>query len=328
MVRVALVGCGTMGRVHTNGYKNIDNAKLVAVCDINREKAQLLSDINGSKVYTSFDEMLKNEEFDILDVCLPTYMHKEFSLKGMDCGKHIFCEKPIALSVEDANIMIDTAKEKGLKFSVGHVLRFFPAYKSAIKTVESGKTGPIKLIRTTRNQGFPQWSWENWYNDYEKSGGPIVDLIIHDFDWIAQSFGDVDRVYAKSFNGKVENKEHCMATLRLKNGAIAHVEGSWGFPNGYPFRTTFELVGTQGQIEYDNIKNAGVEKMTCDEVYKAQYISPNLPTTEPYTAELRQFIDCVENNTPVIVTGEQAVKALKIALAAVESSQTGMPVQL
>lgn len=329
MVKVALLGCGMMGTTHANSYKNISDAKLVAVCDISKEKSDKIALINGSNSYQDFETMMQNEEFDVLDVCLPTYMHREYAIKGMEKGKNVFCEKPIALTVEDAEAMLQSAEKNNVKFSVGHVVRFFPAYKNAVNVVNSGKIGVPKLIRTTRNADYPRWSWEGWYNDYTKSGGPMVDLIIHDFDWVVHSFGEVERVFAKSFNGNVPEKEHCLATLRLKNGAIAHVEGSWAYPDDSKFSTSFEVVGTTGQIEFDSLASAGVVKQTNnDGQHNTTMSSPIATSLEPYTAELREFINCVANGTSPIVTGDQAIQALKVALASIESSKTGLPITI
>lgn len=331
MINIALIGCGTMGRTHANSYKKIENAKLVGVCDINIEKARNVADINGSQVYTTLEDMLKKEQIDIVDICLPTYMHKDYAIAAMCAKKHVFCEKPIALNIEDANEMVRVADEEKVKFTVGHVVRFFPAYKHAVDKIKQGKIGVPKLIRATRNQGFPKWSWEGWYWDYKKSGGPILDLIIHDFDWVNYYFGDVERVYAQSINGKVFQQDHCIATLRLKNGAIAHIEGSWAYPQGTAFRTTFEIIGTNGQIEYDSIESCGLKKQTNDindGHLITSYFSPTASELEPYRAELREFVRCVKNNTSVLITGNEAIKALEIALAAIESSKTGMPVTL
>lgn len=329
MVRIALIGCGTMGRTHLSGYEKIEAAKVCAVCDLDREKAAKASNNHDAAVYTDFKTMMEEEQFDVLDVCLPTYLHREYAVFGMKAGKHVFCEKPVALTVEDAEEMVRTARECGVKFSVGHVLRFFPAYINAVEQIQSGRLGAPRLIRTTRNQAFPQWSWEGWYKDYAKSGGPIVDLIIHDFDWILHNFGEAERVYAKSFNAAVKEQEHCMAVLRLKNGTIAHVEGSWAYPAGSPFRTTFEIVGTRGQVEFDNLDTSPVVKQTCENgVYRLDRYSPVPGLKEPYTAELNEFIGCVEQDLEPAVTGEEAVKALRLCLAALESSKTGQPVTL
>ncbi len=331
MINVALIGCGTMGRSHAYSYQHIDNADLVAVCDIDKEKAQRIAEINTSRIYSSLEEMLENENVDMVDICLPTYMHKTYALIAMKAKKHVFCEKPIALNLEDAYEMVRTSEEEGVKFTVGHVVRYFPAYKSAVEAVEKEKIGVPRLIRTTRNQGFPKWSWEGWYLDYEKSGGPIMDLIIHDFDWINHYFGEVDRIFARSFHGEVLEQDHCIATLRLKNGTIAHVEGSWAYPQGTVFRTTFEIIGTNGQIEYDSLENCGLKKQTNDSAdghLITSYLSPIAGAIEPYQSELREFVHCVENDLPVTITGNEAINALQVALAAIESSKTGLPVTL
>ena len=329
MVRIALIGCGTMGRTHSNGYLSIENARPVAFCDLFAEKAQPLADAHGGKVYTDFDTMLREAEFDVLDVCLPTYMHHDYAVAGMRAGKHVFCEKPVARTAEEAEDMIAVARECGVKFSVGHVLRFFPNYVDAASLCASGRLGTPRLIRTMRNQAFPAWSWGGWYQDYEKSDGPILDLVIHDLDWIMHSFGDVQRVYALSLGGTVPGQEHCMLVLRLQNGAICHVEGSWALPKGSAFHTAFEIVGTKAQLEYDSIQDAPITLETAEDgAHQTDYLSPVLGPMEPYTLELQKFIDCVDHDTAPAVTGEEALKVLRVALAALESSQTGKPVTL
>ena len=329
MVRIALVGCGTMGRTHSSGYQAIENAQPVAFCDLSIDKAQALAAAHGAQVYTDFDKMLSEADFDVLDVCLPTYLHHDYAIAGMRAGKHVFCEKPLARSAQEAEEMLAVAKACGVKFSVGHVLRFFPNYAHAAQLAASGRLGTPRLIRTVRNQAFPAWSWEGWYQDYEKSGGPILDLVIHDIDWILHSFGDVKRVYAMSLNGKAPGQEHCLLVLRLQNGAIAHVEGSWALPKGSAFHTSFEVVGTKAQVEFDSLRDAPVVLETAPQgVHQVAYLSPVLGALEPYTLELQKFVDCVDHDTEPAVTGEEGLKVLRVALAALESSQTGKPVTL
>jgi predicted dehydrogenase len=324
VLRIAMVGAGTMGQVHSNSYINIKGGKLIAICDIQEEKAKKLADIHCAAYYVNFDEMLKNEDIDVVDICLPTYMHKEFVLKSIENNKNVFCEKPIALNVGDAEEMVESAREKGVKFSVGHVVRFFPAYEAAIRTIESGKIGTPKLIRTTRTGSYPSWGWRDWYGNYDLSGGPLLDLIIHDFDWIRHNFGDVERVYAKSLGNRKHGQDHCLVTLRLKNGAIVHSEGSWAYPSGSMFGTTFEIVGTDGQIEYDSRESSPIKKHIKDkEGSKIVMESPLPADEEPYTKEIQEFIDSIIEGRKPKISGEDAIKALKISLAAIESSKTG-----
>lgn len=330
MLNVAIVGAGTMGKVHSNAYLNVKNAKVVAVCDLEIEKASVLASAHGAKSYRDFDEMLNREEIDIMDICLPTYLHREYSLKAIDRNKHVFCEKPVALNKADAEEMIVRAEERKVKFAVGHVVRFFPAYMNAVESIKEGKIGTPKLIRTTRNGAYPSWSWQDWYSDYRLSGGPILDLVIHDIDWIRHNFGDVERVYAKSLSGrKTEKQDHCLITLRLKNGAIAHIEGSWAYPAGSIFGTTLEVIGTKGQIEADSRESAPIKKhLAVENSSKIAIESPLSGNSEPYAAELQDFVDSIIEGREPSVTGSEAVKALEISLAAIKSVQTGEAVVL
>lgn len=329
MIKIGILGCGVMGKNHGRAYQTISDCQVMAVCDIREDEAKKVASFHNANVYTSFDEMLLSEELDIVDICLPTYLHKKYALMAMNKGKHTFCEKPIALSITDANEMKACALANNVKLSVGHVLRFFPEYVQAAEQFTEDKLGTVRLIRTSRNQAFPKWSWENWFTDYDKSGGPILDLIIHDIDWIIYNFGPVSRVYAKSYGSQRKGQDHSILVLRLKNGAIAHVEGSWAYPEGAPFKMSYELVGTKGQLEYDNLKDAALQLQTTNnQKFEQIRFSAGSYDTEPYRAELQGFVQSVLNNTEALVTADEGIEALKVALAAKKSIETGQPIIL
>lgn len=322
MLKIGLIGCGTMGNTHAAAYKHLDSVEVVAVCDIDNEKARVVGELLNADVVNSFEELMKYD-LDILDVCLPTYLHAKYSIPAMEKGIHVFCEKPMAINLEEAKKMIEVSKRNNVKLSIGHVLRFFPQYKHAISSIEQDVTGTPKLIRTVRNQGFPTWSWENWYNDYSKSGGPILDLIIHDIDWIIHNFGRVERVYAQTIkdNINVSNQDHVQCLLKLSNGMVGYLEGSWGLPTGSPFKMAYEIVGTKGQIEYDSTVQNSLKLQKNNGSYEETNLSPFSNNEEPYYLELKAFTEAVQNDTPVIVTPEEALMTLEVALACVESSE-------
>ena len=329
MICVALLGCGTMGRTHAHAYASLIDVKVVAVCDIRKDKADTLSSFLGCPSYTSFEAMSEELSYDVLDICLPTYLHPRYAIMAMQSGKHVFCEKPIALNIEDAALMIAKAKEYQVKFSVGHVLRFFPQYAMAVQQIKAGKIGRPCLLRTTRNQAFPGWSWENWYQDVKKSGGPEVDLAIHDYDWLLRNFGPVERVYAKSLGTMHPSQMHSLAILRFKSGAMAHVEASWALPKGSEFRTTFELVGTNGQLCYDSSRDCPLRTQRTSEVGSlVTYDNPLSDELNPYRLELSAFLDAVRKNQEPPVSGEDAFCALQLALAVKESAMTGRVVHI
>lgn len=329
MIRIALVGCGTMGQTHAHAYTSLVNAQVVAVCDIRSPHAEALASLLDCEAFTSYEAMKKKADYDVLDICLPTYLHCRYAIDAMKSGKHVFCEKPIALSLEDANLMVETAKEYGVTFSVGHVLRFFPQYLAAAEQVKAGRIGTPALLRTTRNQAFPGWSWENWYQDITKSGGPEVDLAIHDYDWLLCNFGPVKRVYAKNLGPEHPAQMHTLAILRFASGAMAHVEASWALPKGIEFRTTFELVGTDGQLCYDSTRDCPLKtQLGSDEEASLFYDNPLSEEMNPYRAELKAFLHAVEHKIEPVVTAAEAIAALQIALAAKESAHSGKVVHL
>jgi len=329
MLRIALLGCGTMGSTHAHAYTSLGEAKVVAVCDIRLEKAEALASLLGCVAYTSYEAMKEKADYEVLDVCLPTYLHCRYATDAMQDGKHVFCEKPIALNLEDADLMVESAKEYGVTFSVGHVLRFFPQYQAAVAQIKAGRIGTPALLRTTRNQAFPGWSWENWYQDITKSGGPEVDLAIHDYDWLLYNFGSVKRVYAKNLGTGHPKQMHTLAILRFASGAMAHVEASWALPKGIEFRTTFELVGTDGQLCYDSSRDCPLKtQLGSDEEASLFYDNPLSDEMNPYRAELKAFLHAVEHKTEPVVTAAEAIAALQVALAAKESAHSGKVVHL
>lgn len=330
MLNVGILGLGMMGRVHLSSYQNIEGVKVAAVCDLSEDRLTAAASSYGVRVYKDYDRMMAEESLDIVDICLPTFMHKEYALRSMDQKKHVFCEKPIASSLEDAEAMLRAANENNVKFSVGQVVRFFPAYDKAAKNVADGKIGTPKLIRTTRTGSFPSGGVNNWYKDPYLSGGVLMDLVIHDFDWIRHCFGEVDRVYARSlFMRGFGEFDHALVTLRLKNGAVAHIEGSWAYPPGALFGTTFEIIGTKGQIEFDSRSSVPVKKhLLVDGSEKVINDSPVFKWEEPYTLELQDFIDSINQRRMPAVNPKEAIKALEISLAAIESAKSGRVVSL
>jgi predicted dehydrogenase len=318
-----------MGETHAHAYTSLEDAKVVAVCDIRSHHAEALASLLGCEAFTSYEEMNKKADYDVLDICLPTYLHSRYAIDAMKSGKHVFCEKPIALTLEDANRMVETAEENKVTFSVGHVLRFFPQYQTAADQIKACRIGTPALLRTTRNQAFPGWSWENWYQDLAKSGGPEVDLAIHDYDWLLCNFGPVTRVYAKNLGPKHPEQMHTLAILRFASGAMAHVEASWALPKGIEFRTTFELVGTDGQLCYDSSRDCPLKtQLGSDEEVSLFYDNPLSEEMNPYRAELAAFLHAVVHKTEPVVTAAEAIAALHIALAAKESARSGKVVRL
>ena len=213
-IRVAMIGFGGIAKSHKRGYERLAKegapVELVAICDINPDqftKAQAINlegnpkyDLSGQTLYTDLDEMIAKETFDMVDICLPSFLHKEYATKMLRAGKHVLCEKPMALSSADCAEMIATAKECGKKLMIGQCLRFEPLYLFLKNAIEEGTFGKVKNAFFERLSAMPRWGFEGWYHDTNRSGGAILDLHIHDVDMVRFLFGEPKAVSAVSYD--------------------------------------------------------------------------------------------------------------------------------
>jgi UDP-N-acetylglucosamine 3-dehydrogenase len=328
VLNVLVIGAGTMGSTHGEAFSKMENVSLAGIVDINMEKAKQLAEKLGTKAFETYEEAIDQlDPIDVVSICLPTPFHKTFLEKAADQGQHIICEKPLARNLRDAREMIDYCKEKNVKLFVGHVVRFFPEYVKAKQIMEQGSIGKVAVARTYRGGAFPYGS-NDWYADYESSGGLVLDMIIHDFDFLRWCFGDVERVYAKSVEkGNERRVDYSLITLRFKSGVIAHVEGSWAHQT---FTTKFEFAGEAGIIEHDSSKAVPVTFAGRTQSNSGGGVAvPESPLKKsPYYLELSHFLTCIESDSEPIVTAEDAYKAMEIALAALRSIETKKEVQL
>ena len=322
MHTVAILGAGSMGRMHANCYRQCDGAQVKYVIDRNMERASGVAALCGAVPRTDPDTIFEDPEVDIADICVPTYLHREYVEKAACARKHVFCEKPIALDPGDAQIMIETCKSNNVKLGIGHVLRYFPEYEMARDIITSKRLGEIGVVRMSRTGPFPK-GWENWYLDSKRSGRLLLDLSIHDFDFLAWCFGDVERIFARRAQHD-RPLEYALAVVRMKNGTIAHVEGSWAHPGQFSYK--FEVCGSLGMIEFDSRKAQPLTVLaTNTETGKPGVAVPESPLKDkhPYFREIREFLAFVDGETTPRVTPEDALRALKISLAACRSSETG-----
>lgn len=325
-MNVIVVGAGTMGRTHLEAYAGMEDVRILGLVDSDPIKAGELADRHGIRLFTTWEEAAEvMGDAELVDICLPTYLHKEYVKKAAALGKHVICEKPLAGSLKDAREMIEYCKEQGVRLFVGHVVRFFPEYAMAKQTIESGAIGSPAVVKASRTSSFPR-AWQNWYADGAKSGGVLMDLSIHDFDFLRWCFGDVERVYAKCVPVPGAG-EYALTTLTFQNGVIAQVEGSWAHQR---FTTAYEIAGTSGILDYNSAKDTPLVSFTrSDSASVAGVAVPESPLLEtPYAKELHHFISCIKEEREPLVSAEDAYEALAISLAAIESSRTGEPVQI
>lgn len=230
-----------MGRTHVTAYKAMPNAKVTAVCDLNEKQGKNLAEFAGCDWYNDGESMLNTVDIDVVDICLPTFLHEQYVLLAAGHKKHVICEKPVTLSLESLDRMIAATKEAGVQFAVGQVVRFWPEYVRAKEMVEAGELGTIKYARASRLSEHPAWS--EWYRRAENSGGGLFDLHLHDIDYLCYLFGKVKQVYAVGRKNSVGCWNHVATSLTFENGMEATAEGILEMPSGFPFTTELNVVG-------------------------------------------------------------------------------------
>ncbi|MBP3965310.1 Gfo/Idh/MocA family protein [Paenibacillus lignilyticus] len=325
-MKVVVLGCGTMGYVHAAAFSRMPGVTLVAVCDIDGERAERVASSLETAYYTSFEEMMDAVDADVVSVALPTPFHKEYVLKVAALGKHVICEKPIAPAAEDADEMIAACRAKGVRLFVGHVVRFFPEYVDLSKRIGSGAIGTVGVAHAKRIGSHPG-EHSPWYADKEASGGVIMDLMIHDIDYMRSLFGDVKSVYA--LNRTEPSVDYALVTLRFHNhSAIVHLEAHWGYPGA--FTTAVDFAGTSGVLQYDSsaTKSLQVRRTEAAAAEKSVQVPQSPSYRDPYFIELAHFIDCIRSGAEPIVSAEDAKKAVEVARAAMESATTGQLIRL
>ena len=303
-VKVALIGFGGIARAHNTGYRILAKeeapVKLVAVCDINPTQFESQMNINIATenkglpadihTYTSVDELIANEEFDMADICLPSYLHKEYAIKLMEAGKHVLSEKPMALSAADCDAMIEASKRTGRKLMIGQCLRFNAAYLYLKDCIDSERFGKVRHVFMQRRSAQPRWGFEHWFEDDTKSGGCVLDMHIHDIDMARFLFGEPEAVSMYSLDGdtrwQVEN------TRLYYPGKLVSIDGSWGEAATVKFAAGYRVRFDDASV----ILEGG--KVT---VYpeKGEVYSPELPKTDHMAEEIRMFAGTIMDESIV-----------------------------
>ena len=296
MLKIGLVGVGGISGAHIPVWEEMKDAELVALCDIRPERMEKYPD---KRHYTDFDEMLANEELDILDICLPTYLHADFAIKAMEKGINVLTEKPISLKNEDVERVYSAAEKNNVKFMVAHVLRFWPEYELLKEIYDSKRYGKLLSGTMIRLGGYPKWSWDNWMMDEKRSGLVPFDLHIHDLDFMVYAFG-MPKV-AHQYRSKLPKQDYISITYDFGDFTI-NSESSW-YAASYPFTAEFRFQFEDAIVANEKGKMMiylkDDEKIDLSQQADGDTGNINLPKSNAYANEIIYFVDCVKNNRPV-----------------------------
>jgi len=331
-MKAAIVGAGGMGNAHAAGIREIPGLELARVADLVPEKARALAERFGATAVETADEIYADDSIELVICATSTESHADVCTRALGAGKHVFCEKPIARRLSDGEAMVKAARKAKRKAMVGHVLRYLPEYAAIKRLLDAGRIGTPAVVRTERNLYVPRTA-DNWFVDFDRSGGVIYDLAIHDIDFCMACFGPVERVFAKGLmysNADVpDNADYALVTLRLRNGTIAHLEASWLYAAG--FYMAFEVSGSAGILEYDSRTMRPL--VFCPAGGEAkERIGAELPQSpfreSGYVTELRLLVEAIENDTEPPIPFDYALDVLRVAEAAERSVKTGEAIAL
>ena len=334
-LNAAVVGNGNIYQLaHKKCWNKNENANVIATCDLIEEKAKKACDeLNAETYYTSIDELLQNDNIDVIDICAPTYEHANLSVKALDKGKHVICEKPIANTLKDAQRMIKVAKANGSHLYIAHTRRFDERWIKIKDIISSGEVGELITITRSEKSWLPFPS-DHWYWNPRLSGGVLLDIGIHvadQFNWLFNS--EPLEVFAKAKTFRKEAQENNVFDFSLiivtyeggKNGII---DVSWAYPKGWaPFYSTLNIVGTKGKLEYSDKESNPMNVIDGGVVYPRY--SPLISTTLPsFQREINHFLDCIINGLKPVITIDDAYRALIIIDAAYKSIKERKPIKI
>lgn len=319
-MNIGIIGLGFMGATHAGTISRMDGVRVGAVAarndrllngDFSEVGGNLGNalpnvDLTRAAKYHDWTELIADPSIEAVDICLPTDLHERVSLAALAAGKHVLCEKPMALSAAGCDNMLRAAGQAKRILMIGHVLRFWPAYTQLGSFIAAGENGAVTSATFTRYCGVPDWS--SWLPKEERSGGAVLDLLIHDLDQILLLFGPPAALRAKALG----NEDAVTATFLYPNGPEVRLQGGW-LAAGTPFSMGFQVQAERAQIELTP------KGLTVSDLDGRQKSTP-IEEADPFTAELSYFRECCEaGRKPDRCPPEQSAAAVKLALLVKQS---------
>ena len=340
MIRIGLVGYGFMGKMHAECYSASGKGTIVSIADVEADRRQEASAKLGCPAFESVDALLKGSDVDAVDVCTPTYLHEEHVLKAIAAWKNVFCEKPLSLASDSCERIVSAAKSAGVRMMVGHVVRFWPECRVLKSVLDSGRLGKPVWASAQRLSPPATWAWQGWLQDPARSGGAILDLHIHDLDYLAWILGRPKQVMSCGVKTKTGAYDTALTTcIGHAAGITSQAEGSLAMPDGFPFTSRIMVVCENGSAIFDIgaghtlvVRPAGAAEEYPEvpsPVAGTASAGGNVSSLGGYYNEIVYFLDCIaENKQPETITPDDAAFAVRMCLAAMESAESGMVVTL
>lgn len=335
-INVGVIGLGMMGTTHLDVYTKRDDVNVIAISDIDPDRlsgasragGNIKGQAGGRVLHTSaarYDEGMKliaDPEVDLVDICLPTPLHLDFAIAALLAGKHVLVEKPITRNAEEAKRLIQVARTARGYIMPAMCMRFWPGWdwlKKAIDQKTYGKVLSATFRRVSSHPGGP------FYRDGEASGGAILDLHIHDVDFILHCFGMPEEVNSFGYSKTTSHVDHVVTQYKYKGIPLVLAEGGWDMADGYGFSMRFTVNFEHATADFDLDRDDPLMLSRPGHPSEAVQLRPG----HGYEYEISYFLDCIAaDRAPKLVSLEHAAEALVVAEAECESVQAGRPMRI
>ncbi|WP_246125654.1 Gfo/Idh/MocA family protein [Alkalicoccus halolimnae] len=337
MIKIAVIGCGSIARHrHLPEYEANKDVKIVAVCDIVQDRAEDLGSLFDAMAYTNYENMLKQEDFDAVSVCTPNYLHAPVSIAALEAGKHVLCEKPMATSTEEADNMIEAAKNNRRWLMIAHNQRFVPSHEKARQLIADGEIGKVYSFRTAFGHGGPEgWSADgadSWFFKKDEAFiGAMGDLGVHKTDLmrfiLGEDFTSVGAFIETSAKDHSTVDDTAVCILRTASGTIGTLAASWSYVGGEDNSTVIYGEKAILRMEDDPVNNLVIQYNNGD---TAKFELGGIQTNEKQTNSgvIDAFISSITADVEPPVPGEEGKKSLEVILGALEADETRRIVDL
>ena len=328
-IGIGVIGCGAIAQeAHLPNYAAHSQAHLIAVADTDEGRAHAAAErFAVPHVYTDYHQLLERDDIQAVSICTPNYLHAEQTIAAAKAGKHVLCEKPMAISLAEADAMIGAAEDATVQLMVGFTHRFHPFTQKARELIADGKIGRPYTVRCRFAHRGPYTSWSamsEWFFDSKRAGGgAVLDMGIHALDLIRFVLGaEIRSVSANlaTLAHDIQDEDTAVMSLEFSNGSLGYIETGW---HSWPGPLGLEVYGSKGTIVVDYYtplrlwtREAGWQELT------------DFPAGGGWPAEIKYFVDALRRGGDVVPNGYDGLISLRAALAAYDSHRLGMRVSL
>ena len=342
-MKIGIIGCGGMGTTHYLSLRALAEQEGVEVTCIAECRKEFLdkaaSYFPNARTYEYGMDLIKNEELDIVHICLPSYMHAEHAIAALEKGMNVFVEKPVCLTEEDCQALLDAEKRSGKKVMVGQVVRSFKEYKFLKEAYDSGRYGKLKSMVMQRISGDVRWGFENWFQDEKKSGSVVLDLHVHDLDFIRYMLGEPKSMDVKATEFPSGMVNQIVASYEYDDTFVT-AEGIWDISPSLKFHATYRACFEKATLVFDSGATPALEiykpdgeveipELPSEYEEESDVAGINISNLGPYFTEIKYFFECVRDDKPVelaplsegVKSAELAIKEWKMAKEYIEKKK-------